>query len=110
MELEEFPKGTKYREQTDIVKIHTQKHFIVLNANDIFCCGCKQTALLSHREVVGKKLAGPCLKAFQGYLPPWETRNTREAIYIGTDTAYQDQLELGLSLSQSTEKEPTFTS
>lgn len=38
MQLEEFPKGSKYREQTDIVKIHTQKYFIVLNVKDIFCC------------------------------------------------------------------------
>lgn len=38
MELEESPKGSKYREQTDIVKIHTQKYFILLNAKDIFCC------------------------------------------------------------------------
>jgi len=69
---------------------------------------CKQTVLLSHGEVVGKRLAGLCLKAFQEYLPPWETRNTRGTVYIRTDAAYQDQLELGLSLSQSTEKEPTF--
>lgn len=68
---------------------------------------CKQTALLSHREVVGRKLAGPCLKAFQGYLPPWEPRNTRETIYIQTE---QEQLELVLNLSQSTKKEPTFIS
>lgn len=71
---------------------------------------CKQTALLSHREVVGKKIAGPCLKAFQGYLPPWETRNTSETIYIQTDAAYQEQLELGLGLSQSTKSEPAFLS
>lgn len=80
MELEEFPKGSKYSEQTDIVKTHTQKYFIVLNAKTFFVVRCKQTASLSHREVVGKKLSGPCLKAFQGYLPPWETRNTRETI------------------------------
>lgn len=37
MDLKEFPNSNKYREQTDIVKIHTQKYFIVLNAKDIFC-------------------------------------------------------------------------
>lgn len=58
MDLKEFPKGNKYREQTDIVKIHTEKYFIVLNAKTFSVVRCKQTALLSHREVVGKKLAG----------------------------------------------------
>lgn len=72
--------------------------------------GHKQTALLSHREAVGKQLAGPCLKAFQGYLPPQETRNTRETIYTQSDCSYQDQLDLGLSSSESTEKETTFIS
>lgn len=72
--------------------------------------GHKQTALLSHREAVGKQLAGPCLKAFQGYLPPQETRNTRETIYTQSDCSYQDQLVLGLSSSESTEKETTFIS
>lgn len=62
---------------------------------------CKQTVLLSHIEVAAKKIAGPCLKAFQGYLPPWETKTTTEAIYIQADAAYQDQLELGLGLSWS---------
>lgn len=53
----------------------------------------KQTALLSHREAVGKKLAGPCLKAFQGYLPPRETRNTRETIYIQSACSYRFRLK-----------------
>lgn len=38
MELQEFPKGSKYKEQTDIVKTRKQKYFIVLNAKGIFCC------------------------------------------------------------------------
>lgn len=107
MDLEEFPKGSNYREQIDIVKeifncFKCKRHFLLSDASKLHC---------SHIErLLARKIAGPCLKAFQGYLPPWETKNTTETIFIQTDAAYQDQLELGLGLSQSTKRKPAFLS
>lgn len=59
-------------------------------------------------RVAGKKIAGSCLKAFQGYLPSWETKNITETIYIQSDAAYQDQLELGSDLSQCNKSKHAF--